>query len=119
MFDRRPPQRREFVKKTLALLIAFVLFVSTTAPAFSQVRVSGPTIGVSKTVKKQSQGTRTRAARKTAKDVDADEIIPDQIVSPAIAMKTTAEIMDEQAARGPYKTAREILRESGVKRKKK
>ena len=119
MFDRRSPQRREFVKKSLALLIAFVLFVSTAAPALSQARVSGPTISGGKAVKKQSQSARTRTSGRNARDVDADEIIPDQIVAPAVAMKTSAEIMDEQAARGSYKTAREILRESGVKRKKK
>ena len=111
-----PVRTHRFGKRSFALLITFVLLASTPLPSFSQVRVSGAASAKAAAKKKSKKSV----PRKTGKDdANSDEIIPEQLSAAPIAMKTTAEIMDDQAARGIYKTARELLRESGVKRKKK
>src|SRR5688572_11879990 len=109
-----------FMTKFLALLITSVMIVSAAGPAFSQVRISGAG-GVKAVSNKKSakQNSRKNARGNDKRADDSDEIIPDRLAAQAIAMKTTAEIMDEQAARGIYTSTRELLRESGVKRKKK
>src|SRR5688500_9806402 len=119
MFDRRPPQRREFVKKSLALLIAFVLFVSTAAPALSQLRVSGAGVAPASSKKNAAKAKASKTARKKDEKSADSEITPERLSVEAVSVRTTSEIMAEQAARGTYKSAREIVRESGVKRTKK
>jgi hypothetical protein len=95
--------------------LGLFLLVSTTTPSFAQVRVSGTHAPEAKATNKASKVTSKNPKRKSD---DSDLIIPDQITAPAIAMKTTAEIMEDQASRGFYKPTREYFRELGVKKPK-
>jgi hypothetical protein len=99
-------------KRLVALVITLLLLVSTPAAALSQVRVSGS--GVRTTAKPKAVAKKSGQLKTDAKTV-TDEIIPERLSVPAISMKTTAEIMDDQAARGLYKTTREYLRELKLK----
>src|SRR5215203_382042 len=114
MSMKQAPTKR-LGKRFFALLITFVLLTSTTLPALAQVRVSGAVGGKAAAKKKSKKPISGKAGKEDA----SDEIIPEQLSAAPIAMKTTAEIMGEQAAWGVYKTTRELLRESGVARKKK
>lgn len=107
-------------KRFITLLLNFVLLGSIAAPTFAQVRVSGAGAGSSSTKAKSPRSSPKKSSNKKddKTDDDGDTIVPERITAQAIAVQTTAQIMDEQAARGVYKTPREILRELGVSRKK-
>lgn len=113
---QKPPYT--FGKRCIALLLGLAFFISPMAPAFAQIRVSGPVKTTTSAKKKSTKTTSARNSAGSKKSDDEVEIVPDRLTATAVAMKTTAEIMDEQAARGVYKTAREVLRESGIKTKK-
>jgi len=111
MFTKQAPPSR-FGKSLLALLINLVFLVSMSTPVFSQPRVSG-TGGRSVTKKKTPQSSLRKRDRKS---IDNEQIIPERITVEQSSVRTTAEIMAEQAARGNYKSPREILREAGLER---
>src|SRR5215204_5317062 len=104
-----------FARRSTALLISFILLISTAPPMFSQARVSGAGIATSASKKRIS----TSARKNNKNDGDSDEIMPERLTVEPAGIKTTAQIMDEQAARGEYKSTREWFRELGIKRKKK
>src|SRR5215217_5161218 len=100
-----------FAKRCVVFLTGLLLLVSTVTPAFSQVRVSGAS--KSRTITKKSRSAnsgRKNSTRKAGRSVASDEIISERLTVEPVSVRTTAEIMDEQAARGNYKSPREILR---------
>lgn len=107
-------------KRFISLLISFLLLVSITAPTFAQVRVSGARVGTTSTKKSSAKSSsKKRSNKKDDKtDDDTDPIVPERITAQAVAMQTTAQIMEEQSARGIYKSPRELLREARVSSKK-
>lgn len=83
------------------------------------MRISGGrTVKSAKESKKKSTSkskTDKNSQKNTGKD---EEIIAERMNIPATAQVSVEQIMSNQASLGEYKTAREIFRESGVKRNK-
>jgi hypothetical protein len=104
-------------KQIVAFLIGLLLLSSAVTPAFSQTRISGARRSKTTTKKKSpNERPRTSDVRRSGKSVENDQIIPERLTVEAVSVRTTASIMEEQAARGNYKSPRQILLESGMKR---
>ncbi|HUR96706.1 MAG TPA: carboxypeptidase-like regulatory domain-containing protein [Pyrinomonadaceae bacterium] len=105
-----------FGKKCTAFLIALLLLISTVSPASSQVRVSGASRSRTASKKKLASSSSQKSTSQKGKAAESEEIVPQRLTVEAVSVRTTADIMGEQAARGNYKSPREILRENGVER---
>ena len=107
--------KKQFTKATSrqlsALVLAVLVFVSSTLPGFSQIRVAGP-------VKGSKAKTEKKAPTTKKSNNQNDDIVAERITAEVGAVSTTKEIMDREAARGDKKTARQILTERGLRPKK-
>lgn len=110
---------RSIFTRFLTIGLVGILLASSALPAFAQ-RSNGPKIsGKTNTNRKGSVKQVGRGKLGSKRAIDSDAIPADKIVSSAPVEKLNSDIMAEQDARGIYKTVREMLRESGIKRKKK
>lgn len=111
--------RRSIVARFLTTSLIAILVGSSALPVFAQ-RSSGPKIsGKAQSNRKGTVKQVGRGKLGAKQAIDEDAIPADKIVSDAPVERLNADIMADQESRGVYKTVREMLRESGVKRKKK
>lgn len=106
------------LQRPLAIGTIVLLLLTSALPAAGQGRNTSPKFaGASRAGRKAARKTPTRKKSVTQKDTRGDASITAQkIISSAPIEKLNADIMIDQAARGEYKTTRELLWEKGLLR---
>ena len=102
--------------KCAGTLFTILSVLILSVPGIGQPRISGP-------FKRSTAAPATKAPRassalkKGRRDLLEQEIVAERIVVDKFDSLQTSAIMADQESRGQYKTARELFRESGVKKK--